>query len=268
MCCLSVASAATSAPLNPAYSAAEFEFYLSDLKPGSSSSTRRATPQALMGVADSMGIPVVQLVASKDEPAGIFTLRGAPVKPATTSGFAEPSDVALLLHTSGSTSRPKLVPLSQANMCSSAENIRASLQLTAEDCCLNIMPLFHVHGLIGAVLSSLAAGASVICAPRFEAGKFLDWLDQFTPTWYTAVPTMHRAILARAVKESIARSSFAFHPLLFGCLAAEAHEGVRKRIWRPRDRSLRDHRGLSPNQHQSSATGNTQTRIGRATNRL
>ena len=209
VCSLSVASGATSAPLNPAYSAAEFEFYLSDLKPRIIIVDSQSDA-AVIGVADSMGIPVVQLFTSKDEPAGIFTLQGATVKPATRSGFAEPSDVALLLHTSGSTSRPKLVPLSQANMCSSAENIRASLQLTAEDCCLNIMPLFHVHGLIGAVLSSLAAGASVICAPCFDAGKFFDWLDQFKPTWYTAVPTMHRAILARAVKESIARSSLRF----------------------------------------------------------
>jgi len=209
VCCLSVASAATSAPLNPAYSAAEFEFYLSDLKP-SIIIVDSQSDAAVMGVADSMGIPVIKLVACKDEPAGIFTLQGAPVKPATNTGFAEPSDVALLLHTSGSTSRPKLVPLSQANMCSSAENIRGSLQLTAEDCCLNIMPLFHVHGLIGAVLSSLAAGASVICTPRFDAGKFFGWLDRFMPTWYTAVPTMHRAILARAVKESIARSRLRF----------------------------------------------------------
>jgi acyl-CoA synthetase (AMP-forming)/AMP-acid ligase II/thioesterase domain-containing protein len=209
VCCLSVASAATCAPLNPAYSAAEFEFYLSDLKPRIIIVDSQSD-SAAMGVADSMGIPVVQLVTSQDEPAGIFTVQGAPVKPSTDSGSAEPSDIALLLHTSGSTSRPKLVPLSQANMCASAASIRASLQLTTEDCCLNIMPLFHIHGLIGAVLSSLAAGASVVCTPRFEAARFFDWLDEFQPTWYTAVPTMHRAILARAVQDRAGRSRLRF----------------------------------------------------------
>jgi acyl-CoA synthetase (AMP-forming)/AMP-acid ligase II/acyl carrier protein len=59
------------------------------------------------------------------------------------------------------------------------------------------MPLFHIHGLIGALLASLAAGASVVCPPGFSAPHFFAWLEEFRPTWYTAVPTMHQAILAR-----------------------------------------------------------------------
>src|SRR5271163_1935226 len=91
-----------------------------------------------------------------------------------------------------------MVPLTHANLCSSAREISASMRLTAEDRCLNIMPLFHIHGLVGAVLSSLAAGGSVVCTPGFCAPQFFAWLDEFQPTWYTAVPTMHQAILARA----------------------------------------------------------------------
>src|SRR5499425_3747374 len=122
--------------------------------------------------------------------------------------MGDKDDPALFLHTSGTTSRPKLVPLLQRNLLASAESIGRTLALTRDDVCLNIMPLFHIHGLIAATLSSLAAGASVSCTPGFNALKFFAWLDEVRPTWYTAVPTMHQAILARAARhrDSIARS--------------------------------------------------------------
>jgi acyl-CoA synthetase (AMP-forming)/AMP-acid ligase II/acyl carrier protein len=84
----------------------------------------------------------------------------------------------------------------------SAQNIRATLALGPTDRCLNIMPLFHIHGLVGALLSSLAARASVVCTPGFYAPEFFAWVKTFQPTWYTAVPTMHQAILARASQEA------------------------------------------------------------------
>ena len=110
----------------------------------------------------------------------------------------EAGDVALILHTSGTTSRPKIVPLMQSNVTASAGNIAASLALTSEDRCLNVMPLFHIHGLIAAVLSTLGSGGQVWCAPGFDALRFFGWLKDAKPTWYTAVPTMHQTILARA----------------------------------------------------------------------
>jgi len=127
-------------------------------------------------------------------------------------GFSLPEDIALVLHTSGTTSRPKIVPLTAANICASARHIGATLRLAPADRCLNIMPLFHIHGLMAAVLASLAAGASVVCTPGFNALKFFAWLDEVEPTWYTAVPTMHQAILARAGRnpEIIARARLRF----------------------------------------------------------
>ena len=105
-----------------------------------------------------------------------------------------------MLHTSGTTSRPKIVPLSQRNVTASAYNIADSLALTPDDVCLNIMPLFHIHGLIAAVLASIAAGASVCCTPGFNAFSFFAWFDEVRPTWYTAVPTMHQALLPLAAR--------------------------------------------------------------------
>jgi acyl-CoA synthetase (AMP-forming)/AMP-acid ligase II len=94
----------------------------------------------------------------------------------------------------------------------SANNIRATLRLDGNDRCLNIMPLFHIHGLMAAVLASLAGGGSVYCTPGFNALKFFGWMEEARPTWYTAVPTMHQAILSRAERH---REVIARHPLRF-----------------------------------------------------
>jgi acyl-CoA synthetase (AMP-forming)/AMP-acid ligase II len=133
-----------------------------------------------------------------EEPAGLFTLSGIGSLPPRNDGFCGADDVALVLHTSGTTSRPKLVPLRHRNICTSALNISKSLELTPGERCLNVMPLFHIHGLIGATLASIAAGASIICTPGFYAPDFFQWVEEFQPTWYTAVPTIHQAILSRA----------------------------------------------------------------------
>jgi acyl-CoA synthetase (AMP-forming)/AMP-acid ligase II len=109
-----------------------------------------------------------------------------------------------VLHTSGTTSRPKIVPLRHINVTASAYHIGATLRLTPDDVCLNIMPLFHIHGLIAATLSSLAAGASVFCTPGFNAFRFFAWFQEARPTWYTAVPTMHQAILGLAGRHEAA----------------------------------------------------------------
>ena len=118
----------------------------------------------------------------------------------------------MVLHTSGTTSRPKIVPLSQRNLCASAASIARTLQFVSGDCGLNIMPLFHIHGLIAGVLAPLSAGSQVFCTPGFNALKFFGWMEEAKPTWYTAVPTMHQTIVARAGKnlDVIAR-----HPLRF-----------------------------------------------------
>jgi acyl-CoA synthetase (AMP-forming)/AMP-acid ligase II/acyl carrier protein len=207
---LAVAACAAAAPLNPAYGAAELDFYLDDLRPrallvggGAGAAARQA--------AAARGIPVLALDVAADAPAGVFTLTGA--TPATGDVvFAAPGDVALVLHTSGTTSRAKVVPLTQANLAASARHVGATLALTPADRCLNVMPLFHIHGLVAALLASLAAGASVACAPGFQAPRFFTWVDEVEPTWYTAVPTIHQAVLERAAshEDVIARRQLRF----------------------------------------------------------
>ena len=191
---VTVAQSATTAPLNPAYKEDEFAFYLADLK------ARAIILEAgydgpARAAAARFDLTVIELTAT--EPAGTFTL-STNVTGTAADTVPTADDVALILHTSGTTSRPKIVPLLQSNIAASARHISASLALTPADRCMNVMPLFHIHGLIAAVSSSLAAGGSVWCAPGFDALKFFGWMEDAQPTWYTAVPTMHQAILARA----------------------------------------------------------------------
>jgi acyl-CoA synthetase (AMP-forming)/AMP-acid ligase II len=208
---VAIGAGATTAPLNPAYRTDEFDFYLSDLNAKALVVEAGSTSPALE-VARARNIPVVTLEVAPGAPAGVFTLKGAAGGKAAQPGLAGPDDIALVLHTSGTTSRPKIVPLSPRNLSASARNIGATLALTPADRCLNIMPLFHIHGLMAAVSSSLAAGASVCCTPGFNALKFFAWLDEAKPTWYTSVPTMHQAILARAERnaEAVARARLRF----------------------------------------------------------
>ena len=212
-CFVAAACGTATAPLNPAYRAEEFEFYLSDLN-ARALVVERGSSSPAVEVARRMGVPLIELVPDEAAGAGSFTLECAqpPQGPARQPGLAEPGDVSMVLHTSGTTSRPKIVPLSQANLCASAQHIGATLAFTGADRGLNIMPLFHIHGLIAGVLTPLAAGSMVFCTPGFNALKFFAWMDEARPTWYTAVPTMHQAILGRAGRSA---DVIARHPLRF-----------------------------------------------------
>ena len=180
------------APLNPAYKVDEFDFYLSDLGASALLVAEGADSPAL-DVAAQRGLDVLRL--REGSRAGAFSLSTETESPAEPRADDAP---ALVLHTSGTTSRPKMVPLSQANLRASARNIARTLSLSPADICLNVMPLFHIHGLMAPVLASLSSGASVYCTPGFDALRFFGWLEAASPTWYSAVPTMHQAILARA----------------------------------------------------------------------
>ena len=196
---LAIASAATAAPLNPAYREPEFAFYLSDLN-AKALVILEGMDSAARQVAATRQIPIIELVPESAKGAGEFSLRMPRTPSRAGAARTTPDDVALVLHTSGTTSRPKMVPLTHRNVAASAINVRTTLQLTRSDVCLNIMPLFHIHGLIGALLSSVSAGALVSCAPAFDALQFFRWFAETGPTWYSAVPTMHQAILARAAR--------------------------------------------------------------------
>ncbi len=237
---LTVACAATTAPLNPAYRRQEFDFYLDDL--GAKALIVEAGDDSpAVAAARGRGVRILRLVVPEGGAAGTFELVSETEPPVPAErGLAESGDVALLLHTSGTTSRPKMVPLLHRNLCASAGHIGGTLRLAPGDRCLNIMPLFHIHGLVAALLSSLAAGGSVFLTPGFNALRLLAWITEARPSWTTAVPTMYQAILGRAGRRAedfaaaglrFLRSSSASLPPqvmaelegLFGCPVIESY---------------------------------------------
>jgi acyl-CoA synthetase (AMP-forming)/AMP-acid ligase II len=188
------AAAATAAPLNPAYTTEEFRFYLEDIEakalivpPGRGEQARAAAPA---------GTLLIEAALTTDGQVRFDLLSS----PSSSRNHTEPTanDVALFLHTSGTTNRPKGVPLSHTNLLVSAANVAATYALTPADVSLCVMPLFHVHGLVASTLATLRSGGTVVVPTRFSASAFWSTVKAHRATWYTAVPTIHQVLLTRA----------------------------------------------------------------------
>jgi acyl-CoA synthetase (AMP-forming)/AMP-acid ligase II len=182
----------TAAPLNPAYTYEEFLFFLKD-----TGARLLLCPPAgaddLCSAAADLGIPVLPVEMSAK---GDVYLKDAPQGVSVSE--PTPEDIALILHTSGSTGRPKRVPLMHSNLAVSSANIASTYALSNEDVSLCIMPLFHIHGLIGSVMSTLLSGGAVVVPTKFNALSFWRTVREHRVTWYSGVPTMHQLLLARA----------------------------------------------------------------------
>lgn len=109
----------------------------------------------------------------------------------------EPDAVALVLHTSGTTSRPKMVPLRQRNLAASARSIAGGYGLGVDDTSYCVMPLFHIHGLVASVLAALASGGCVVIPRRVRPSGVWDHAPLHGTTWFSAVPTILQKVPAR-----------------------------------------------------------------------
>lgn len=192
------------APLNQAYKPEEYHFYLSDIGARALIGPPEAHP--VHGPARELGLPIWNARRNRE---GRVELDGEGVVAASgpVPELPAPDDVCLFLHTSGTTSRPKLVPLTHGNLMASIGNIARHFQLSPADTGLVVMPLFHVHGLIGATLSTLYSGGTVVVPPRFSAGTFWPMAREHRVTWYSAVPTIHQVLLSRADADGAPRES-------------------------------------------------------------
>jgi acyl-CoA synthetase (AMP-forming)/AMP-acid ligase II/acyl carrier protein len=192
---LAISSVCACAPLNPGYPQSDFVFSMQDLHVKALVTSFGAEHPAQLA-ASALRLPVIHLIPHP-EIAGLFDLESEiPFNPNFSARSKMGSqNIALVLHTSGTTSRPKIVPITHENLIHSTRNIAETYQLGQNDRCLNMMPLFHVHGLIAAVAATLTSGGSVICTGGFDPAHITEWLVDLQPTWYTAVPTLHQAVL-------------------------------------------------------------------------
>ena len=208
---IAVAGGAATAPLNPAYREEEFDFYLGDLRPRrwcwrparTSRPGRWRAPRhpGRRAGADRARRRPLHAAASGAAP-------GAPAR----GGLGEPDDVALVLHTSGTTSRPKIVPLLQRNLLAPPSTSAGRSRSPGRPLPQHHAAVPHPRADRGGARPRSPPAAACVCTPGFNALKFFAWLDEVKPTWYTAVPTMHQAILARAARnaEIIARAALRF----------------------------------------------------------
>jgi acyl-CoA synthetase (AMP-forming)/AMP-acid ligase II len=185
---------AVAAPLNPAYTRDEYAFYLDDIAPKALIVAPGAPPLAREAAA-ALRIPVIELTLDEK---GRLVLDGTLVQLDAPAATPRESDVALFLHTSGTTSRPKGVPLTHRNLTTSARNIVRWYRIEPRDVSLCVMPLFHVHGLIFSTLATLLAGATEIIPERFSASAFWRDVRRAGVTIVSAVPTIYRTLLLRA----------------------------------------------------------------------
>ena len=252
---------AVAAPLNPAYTVDEFKFFMED-----ADSQLAIVPQGHhpgREAAGALGIPAVS--AGLDERGAVTLSRdGTALTASKDAEVPSPEDVALFLHTSGTTSRPKGVPLTHANLIASLANIGDTYDLTPDDVAMVVMPLFHVHGLIGVALSTLKTGGSIVVPSRFSASRF--WGDQRETgaTWYSAVPTIHQILLMRADDDGAPHESFR---LIRSCSGGAGAVGVRRAGEPARSAcvgGVRYDGGVAPDVVESASAGGADPGHGRA----
>jgi len=196
VCFLAITASAIFTPFNPAYTEDEFRRYIARIQPkllivpsDSETTARKA--------AESLGVTTIELVVEENRPAGHFILRGGIESSCADPNWNTINDVALILHTSGTTAQQKLVPLKQRHLLTYARGINRFYRLDSTDRCLTLNPMFHGAGLKGGLLVPLINGSAVVCPPE-GLDSFFKYLDVYRPTWYTAGYTIQNAILREA----------------------------------------------------------------------
>jgi acyl-CoA synthetase (AMP-forming)/AMP-acid ligase II len=230
---------ATAAPLNPRYTEPEYQTYLSDIDPKALIYLGDKI-DAAHGPSEELGLHELYLERGDGD---ALRLRG--LAPAKGAGPYDGDHVALLLHTSGTTGKPKGVPLGRSNILASAETIAATYGLTGEDVSHCVMPLFHVHGLIASTLATLQSGGTVLVPPRFSASVF--WPDSlhYGATWFSAVPTIHQILLSRT-DEAEGKHQLRFARSCSAALPSSLQQEVEERLRVP----LLQAYGMSEAAHQ------------------
>ncbi|MDG2101278.1 MAG: acyl--CoA ligase [Dehalococcoidia bacterium] len=231
------------APLNPEFTEEEFKFYLEDISPSLVITTEN---HKVIGEAKSKNIPVGIVDYSGESLKIDFRGSGPDNK---NYNSANENNSCLFLHTSGTTSRPKGVPLKHKNLLKSLTNIVDTYELNKEDIAMVVMPLFHVHGLIGVALSTLASGGQIVIPAKFSASAFWDIQNKYNATWYSAVPTIHQILLLRADQDKAPKKSFRIIRSCSAALAPSVLNDLEERFGAP----VLEAYGMTEASHQMSS---------------
>ena len=236
---------AIAAPLNPTYTVSEFNFYIEDANSAYLIVKDLGNPS--VAAVQNTDVSVMQVGVSKTGVV-LSDLKGE-LTHSREPENVEDEAVALFLHTSGTTSKPKGVPLTHRNLLASLDNIVNTYNLSESDTSILVMPLFHVHGLIGAALSTFVSGGCLVVPARFSARSFWKIQAETNATWYSAVPTIHKILLDRADSDQAPYESFRFIRSCSSPLPKEVLLGVENRFGSP----VLEAYGMTEAAHQMSS---------------
>lgn len=219
---VAVACAATAVPLNPSLTAAEFEglFVAQKLEALILADWAESAAEA---VATRRGMCIM---AAARKPGGLqITQRTPPLATPAKARAVTPDDTAFILRTSGTTARPKLVPITHRNLVAMAERMQKWFALVPTDRVLCILPLYYAQGLKMSLFVPLILGSSLACPSRSVQPDVLAWLDELQATWVTAGPTLLRSLLERA--RAIGKGNLRHHLRVLISASAPIPDGVR-----------------------------------------
>ncbi len=195
---VSICSNFIAAPLSSDYTPEEFSSYYSGMQINALIVNKDDESPAVIA-AKEKGVQVIYVIPNQNKEPGCFSLEGENISNPVISLPPNPEDVCFLLHTSGTTSHPKIVPLTQSNIVAAAENGINGFNLTTQDKCLNLMPLVHISSAV-IVMGTLGSGGNLFCTPKFSTSKFFEWLEKSQATWFSGTTTMHHNILSQATR--------------------------------------------------------------------
>lgn len=231
------------APLNPGFTEEEFKFYLEDIRPSLVITTEN---HKVINEAKSKNIPTATVNYNGEDFDIVFNGSSIENK---NGQIANENNSCLFLHTSGTTSKPKGVPLKHKNLLKSLTNIVNTYDLNKKDTAMVVMPLFHVHGLIGVALSTLASGGEIVIPEKFSASAFWDIQKRYNATWYSAVPTIHQILLLRADQDNAPKKSFRIIRSCSAALAPSVLKDLEERFGAP----VLEAYGMTEASHQMSS---------------
>jgi len=212
------------APLNPSLTMEELAFELTDYACQAMVIDQRSTNyNSLCELGAKLCIAVINLERDAST-TGMFRLAHE-LTPIKLPGICTSSSTeALVLHTSGTTSKPKTTSLSKHQFLTGAICVQSTLRIPTEWTCINIMPLFHIHGLVANLLVSILAGCRLVCSLSADPETFFQWLQAYDAEYYSAVPTLHLSILAQG-QSMVKVSTFPKNKLqlIRNCSAALLH---------------------------------------------
>ena len=205
---IAIACSATAVPIDPKLTVAEVERCLLVVRP-QAVLVLRDTNSATRTAAEQRGFPIIEASVAKD---GRLQLAVPSIGPSSPPDEPNPAAPAFILHTSGTSADPNLVPFSHRNMQAVIERLQTWFELTPQDRCLNVSPVYYSHALTTTLLPPLMTGGSVAFPANPTNVDLSEWFSELRPTWYSAGPTLHLSVLEKAEARADART---MHSLRF-----------------------------------------------------